>query len=288
MATIEQLLRQADEATAQIAALRNRLSHAPSYSQKRTLVRRIRELEDRLDALYRRYMRALHGGQATLYNTRKKPKTQAGLAVRMDVSTDGRYFSNPSPKIGNGKRVWVRAQIDIAQKSPFSTAKTEIPELIRCTWVIPTGWTKRDVYSRFGRIEYVVSLPLIITREFTSPSSGSTKAKFGMYADPYYMDDPDGQPAAESQIEQGEVTAELATGSYHLYARTANVYSARSTLAVPAEGGSFLVDDDADTLWYTDGGYYVTARLITTGSSAGKYIVTEAEGITLTEVYTAT
>lgn len=287
MATVDELLRRADRAAAEIATLRHRLSHAKSYTTRHTLQHRIRALEDRLDALYRAYIKALKRPPVTVFNSRKKPKVAAGLQIIMDVSSDGRYFSNPSPKIGFNKHIWVRAQIDLAQKSPFSTSDTLIPELIRCTWAVPKRWAGRDVYSRFGRIEYVVSLPLVVTREFTSPGSGTTAAKFGMYADPYYPVDPKGSLPAESSIESGEVTCDLIPGTYHYFARTANVFSQRVAFTLTA-ALAFIVDEESDTLFYTDGGTYVTARLITSGPYAGKYMDTEAVGVTLTEVYQAT
>lgn len=281
MATIEELLARANKDQEALNALKKRLSHSHSYTERNSLLKRIRRLEDDLNRLYAQYLRKLKTAPVSVYGTRKKPRVYAGISVQMDVSTDGQYYSNPSPRITNGHRVWVRSRIEMAQKSPFSTVKTEIPEMVRCTWVIPRHWTILDRYSRFGRIEPVVSLPLIITREFKAPSSGTTRANFGMYADPYYYVDPLAPPPAMSQVEITNTWIEVEAGSYYLYTRTSNVLSARTLTVLP--DAEYHADDVDQRLFYTDGTTYLLVRAIDSGPYAGKYIVVAQDGITLRE-----
>lgn len=283
MATAEQLLAAAKREEREIKHLRERLSHARTYTERTTLQRRIRQLEDQLASLRARYLRAAAKLPATVFGTSKKPRVYAGLSIQMDISTDGRYFSNPAPKLANGQRCWVRARIDMAQKSPFSTAKTEIPEMIRCTWVVPRGYIVLDNYSKYGRVEPVVSLPLVVTREFKARSSGSTKANFGLYADPYFPVESNAYPPDGAQVERAEVIAVFQPGSYYVYTRTSNVYSARSTITIPPEGAQYTVDEADDRLFYTDGNTYLALRLIESGPYAGKYVNLNQDGIALHE-----
>jgi len=282
MATVDELLRQAREARGELTTLRQRYSHSSSYLERRHLLTRIRAIKDRLDALNAAYLRAESGKPATVFNTRKKARKRAGLAVRVDISTDGRYFSNPAPSISNTQRVWVRCQIDIAQKSAFATKPTLIPELVRCTWKIPRGWTILDRYSRFGRVEHVVSLPLVITREFKAPSSGTTKARFGVYVDPYYPVDTDWEPPDTGQVEVTTVTASIDAGTYYVYTRTGNVLSSRASIAWP--DSTIQVEEADEKLFYTDGNTNLVLREMLTGPYPGKYMNIAQDGITLEEV----
>lgn len=283
MATIEQLLAAARADERAIANLKVRLSHARTYTERATLLRRIRYLEDQLAALRAQYLRAKAKLPATIFGTSKKPRIYAGLSIQGDISTDGRYFSNPAPKLANSARVWVRFRVDMAQKSPFSTSKTVIPEMIRFTWVIPRGYTVLDNYSKYGRVEPVVSLPLTVTREFKARSSGSTKANFGVYADPYFPVESDAYPPDGAMVEEAEVIAVFEPGSYYVYTRTSNVFSARTTITIPAEGAQYTVDEADERLFYTDGNTYLTLRLIESGPYSGKYTNLNVDGISLHE-----
>lgn len=286
MPTVDELLRMARKEQQAIAGLKDRLSHAQSYTERQTLNRRIRQLEDRLAALYAQYLRALKQGgpgPVTVFGTTKKPRTVAGLSVSMDISTDGTYFSNPAPQITNSKRVWVRLKVDVAQKSPFATTKTDLPEMVRCTWVIPKRWVSQDIYGKYGRVEYVVSSPLVVTREFKAPSSGSTKANFGCFVDPYYpIDLLATAPPATAPVEVTKVSATFEAGSYLIYTRASNVLILRESVTF-ATDTSFLVDETDETFFYTNSLTYLSVREILSGEHAGKFFISGQAGVTFEE-----
>ena len=286
MATISELMATLRAEREALNGLQQRLSHASSYTERNALMARIRHAEDTIVALTTAIQRAQTTKvyPVTVFGTKKRPSIRQGLSCTMDISTDGFYFSNPAPKIANGQRVWVRLRIAVAQASPFATVRTEIPEMIRCTWVIPKGWKRLDNYSNAGRVERFVSNPLTVTREFKAPSSGTTKAKFGCFVDPYhYVEELAELPPETAPIETTTVTATLEPGAYRFYTRTSNVLSSYTTETFPS-GTSFIVDDTDDALFYTDGNTYLLVRNILSGPYGGKYIVIAQEGITLTEI----
>lgn len=287
MASLEDLLAAARRDELLLQNLKLRLSHATTYTERATLLRRIRALEDLLAALHAQITRARAKLPTTIFGTSKKPRIYAGLSIQGDISTDGRYFSNPAPKIANSARAWVRFRIDMAQRSPFSTTKTEIPEMIRFQWVLPRGYTSLDRYSRFGRIEPVVSLPLVVTREFKAPSSGSTKANFGVYADPYYPVESLAYPPSGADVELSNVTVVFEPGVYKFYTRTSNVLSAASNVTIPGDGAVYICDEADQKLFYTDGNTYLLVRLIESGPYAGLYFNPNTDGIHLHESFGA-
>lgn len=284
MSTVDDLIRQNAADQEAIAALKRRLSHATSYTERANLLKRIRALQDDQRALYAKLLKAEGHKPATVFGTTKKPRIYAGLAVRMDISDDGLFFSNPSPRLAHGQRAWVRCIIDMAQKSPFSTVKTVMSPFVRLTWVIPHGWTSLDIYPRFGRNEFFISTPLIVTREFHAPSSGSTRgSKFGVYVDPYYPVDAlsTDNPASGAIITDANIVAHLDAGTYRIYSRAANVLDSATDHAI---GDSDWQVADGDVhLYYTDGATYLNVREIFTGPFAGKYFITGQDGVTLTD-----
>ena len=74
MATAQQLLAQAQADQRAINALRHRLSHATTYTERHNLQRRIRKLQDAITALYAQYLKKLGHTAATVVGTTKKPR----------------------------------------------------------------------------------------------------------------------------------------------------------------------------------------------------------------------
>jgi hypothetical protein len=281
MASLDELRRRASLSYAEIETLRQRLSHAQNYTDRNSLQRRIRTLQDRMDSLYRQYLKAQNANPVSVFGTKTKPRVRGGMAVRMDISVDGVYFSNPAPSIANGQRVWVRLIIDMAQRSPFSTAKTIIPERIRTVWVVPRGWTKLDNFSRFGRDEYVSSIPLIVTHEFKAPSSGSTRANFGCYVDPYYYVEPTNAPDLAGLIDEGELFAVFEPGTYRIWTLLGETLGIHSDVTLDVET-KWKVDDGDEEFLNQYGGTSIV-RLIQSGPYSGRYVDTDGPGIALDE-----
>lgn len=285
MSTTSQILRQYRANEAAIRKLRVRLSHSHSYTDRANLHHRIRVLQDKLRELYAQYLKATPKDLVTVFGTSKKPRVYAGLSSRMDLSTDGSFFSNPLKNPSHNQRVWVRLTVDIAQKSPFSTVKTALPEIARVQWVIPSRWTRLDVYPRAGRNEYFISMPLVITREFKAPSSGSTSsARFGAYVDPYYSIEPEGggNPGGGAIVTSSNIVAHFEAGTYRFYSRAANVLDSAADTSISASDWN-VADGDVN-LYYTDGATFLNVRQLLSGPHSGKYVVTGQNGITLSDL----
>lgn len=157
-----------------------------TYRERQNFLLRIREAERNYNAILGEILRIRRDTRYELY-TAQEARRVSGIDVTVEVSLDGVVYSNPAPNIPNGKRVWVRAKIDEAHRGNVGVPKTH--ELVHLTWSYSTKYIKLDNIPASGHDEYFVSFPLIITREFTSPASGTTKYNWLVYADLYARTD---------------------------------------------------------------------------------------------------
>jgi hypothetical protein len=175
-----QLPRQQD----QITALRRQYAHtrASAYVTRRHLLERIRAAEKKYDEVLRKLL-ALNPdlGVGNMYKP-IKPKITGGLNIRVEISLDGHAYSNPAPKIPAHHHIWVRAIIDDAHRGVVGVPETH--EIAHARWVIGKGYTPLDTIGGSGHDVYFVCNPLVLTREFTAPATGTAR-NFFVYVDLY-------------------------------------------------------------------------------------------------------
>lgn len=154
-----------------------------TYTQRQNFLTRIREAEAKYNGILSEILRSTKRIPYDLYAS-TQPIRQSGIDVTVEFSLDGVIFSNPAPTIANNVRVWVRAKIDEAHRGNVGVPKTH--ELVHLKWVYSTAiYRKFDNIPVSGHDEYFVSFPLVITREFQTATTGSTKHNFLVYADIY-------------------------------------------------------------------------------------------------------
>lgn len=153
-----------------------------TYKQRRSLMARLRAAETANRAVLSQLTKLGETQGVGLY-TKKKQQTVGGVNIRVELSLDGLAFSNPGPVIPHSAHIWVRATIDEAHRGEAGYPKTH--EMCHITWSYFSGYHPRDTIPKAGHDEFFVSYPLIITREFDAPGSGSTKHDFFVYVDLY-------------------------------------------------------------------------------------------------------
>ena len=169
----------------EIARLRRKTRHIRSLKHelqntrlsdkmvRRNLKERIRKAEKRYNEVYRRLTKKTPTiGVGNLHRPRV-PRTKSGLDVRVEISLDGKYFSNPAPKIPPSSRIWVRAVIQDTTTQEIGVNNGY--EILHVDWKVPNGYVRLDTINRWGQDVMMVSNPLIITRKFTAPASTTRK-----------------------------------------------------------------------------------------------------------------
>jgi hypothetical protein len=221
-------------------------------------------------------------GAFTVFGSRQ-PRPISGIIVHVDVSTDGLYFSNPAPTIKNNQRVWVRTRVDAGEKSGPGD-KSDIPYLCQMRWVVPRGWRRQDTIGSAGRKEFFVSLPLTVTREFKAPTSGSTKANWGVYVDVFAPLDASVNPSPSIVTANPDALLSLYVSSipngYKIYTvNSSNRISATSTINVSSSGAVWSVEPTELKRYFVGSTSYRIINKIVSGPYAGKYIDITQSGV---------
>jgi len=167
-----------------ILNLKHKLSHTRlnQYAVRRNLLARIAAAEKRYALIYARLLRADPGiAVGSLYKP-VKPAFLGGLNVRVEISLDGTYYSNPAPTVPANSIIWVRAIIDDSHRGETGIPKTH--EMVHLAWVPGKGYTALDTVRKTGHNEYFVCHPLVITRRFRAPAT-NTKKNFMVYVDTF-------------------------------------------------------------------------------------------------------
>lgn len=142
------------------------------YKLRRNLLARIAEAERQLNDLLHHTLGVEDTHTASLY----KPRVafnKFGLLVILELSLDGTYYANPAPKVPAGKTVWVRATIDEAHHGERGIPFTH--DMFRLRWTVPSGFTPLDTIPKTGHDVYAVCWPLVVTRRFKAPGSGTNR-----------------------------------------------------------------------------------------------------------------
>lgn len=280
MATLAQILRSANSDYWQIASLRAKYSKSTNKTVRRNLLKRIRKLEDHLNKLYAQFLKKNVASAFTVFGSRK-PRAIRGLFIEVDVSTDGKYFSNPAPKINNGQRIYVRTRIESSGGSSIGEIG-DTPDRAWMTWVYSSSWGRYDKIGTGGRHVYFVSLPLTVTRELKAPASGSTKQNFGVYVDVFKPVDPSvifGGSTSTAAI----CTVILKAGSYWRSFISNGVITGRSEFTT---GGFSALMENHNTKYYWPAmKTYRTLRKILSGAYYGYYINPYETGVTFSNTY---
>jgi hypothetical protein len=184
MRQIDRLLQREYSAEEKVSSLKDALRHHRFHGalQRRNLVARIAAAEKAYNALYAQLLKLGESAPYSLYQKQLATRKN-GITVTVELSLDGLSFSNPAPPVPNHAHVWVRAKIEENHTGAFGIPKSH--ELLHVTWVYSPLYTRRDHIGSAGRDEFFVSNPLILTREFIAPASGSTKHDFFVYVDTY-------------------------------------------------------------------------------------------------------
>lgn len=187
MATQDQIRRLMDreyKTYEQISSLKSSIRHHRfhTYRQRRNLMERLARAERLSKSLIAQLLRDGVAAPYSLYQ-RQQPHRRSGLNVIVELSLDGTAYSNPAPVVPNGVKVWVRVAIEESHTGELGIPRTH--EMYHISWAFSSVYVPIDGVPAAGRDHYVVSNPLIIIREFRSPSSGTTKKNFFAYIDVY-------------------------------------------------------------------------------------------------------
>lgn len=140
---------------------------------RRSIKQRIRKSEQRYNEIYRNLTRKNPTiGVGNLHRPRV-PRNKSGIDVRVEISLDGKYFSNPAPTIPGDSTIWVR--VVVTDTTTQEVGVTNGYEIAHVDWKIPAGYSKLDTLNNWGHDVMFVSNPLIITRKFTAPASETNK-----------------------------------------------------------------------------------------------------------------
>jgi len=182
---IDDILHRLPTLTNEVTSLNTTLANTrlSALTIRRNLLDRIRAAETAYDGLYAKLLTLDPTlGVGNMYKP-SVPKKIGGVNVRVEISTDGDYFSNPASVPPANSTVYVRAVID--QSNAGTKGVQRLAEMAHLTWVIGAGYTKLDEIGSGGHDVYFVSGPLVITRKFKAPAAATDK-NFMVYVDLYF------------------------------------------------------------------------------------------------------
>lgn len=143
-------------------------------TNRRNILQRMRRSEQRYNELYKKLTRKNPSvGVGTLYHP-QTPRNKGALDVRVELSINGRHFSNPAPRVEPSSSLWVR--VVITDTTTSDSAMDALPhELMHVKWRVPRGYVDNDPLGKWGHDVFFVSNPVIITRKFTAPSANTAR-----------------------------------------------------------------------------------------------------------------
>lgn len=182
MSELDILLKKIPTLTNRMSYLQNKYdkTRLSDKQTRRNLMSRIRAAEKAYDALLKKILKLDPTlGVGNSYRS-SQVKVKNGITVTVEVSTDGKAFSNPAPKVTANSTIYVRATIDEAHTGTYGEPKTH--EMCHLKWILGKGYTRLDTVKSTGHVEYFVSFPLVITRKFKAPAANTAK-NFFVYVD---------------------------------------------------------------------------------------------------------
>jgi hypothetical protein len=184
-ADVASMKKQAATIKKEISSLRADLRHhrLSSYSVRRNILARIRKAEQTYNTLLQNLHIAEKVVSGELYR-KKLQKIKGGVDVRVEISLDGIYYSNPAPDIKPNKIIYVRCIISDAHRGVSGSGIPITHEMAHLTWVAGKGYVAQDKIPKGGHNVWFVSHPLVIIRKFKSPAS-KTNQNFLVNVDLY-------------------------------------------------------------------------------------------------------
>lgn len=158
----------------EITDLKAQLRHTKlsQYKVRRNLLERISAAERRYNDLMHHVLTSDDQHTASLHKP-AQAYNHAGLRVTLELSLDGTYYSNPAPKVPKSAIVWVRAVIEENHHGDKGIPQTH--DMFRLQWKPAAGYRALDSIPRTGHDVYAVCWPLVVTRRFRAPATGTNK-----------------------------------------------------------------------------------------------------------------